>query len=427
MEVPLTGVFAFILLIPAILIGHKVFLHYAIFFMPFSAVSVFNFTASENTISYSLFFSLTYLISFLIFRLGVFNLLKVKFGVVGFVFIFYLFIIHFFLENNLSNDQFINEFSYFQLLYLIIGVLLTLSIAIDIYKHGYYVRVLNTIVFSMFIAGLVGLYQVLSFNYGLYYPVEYFNNSISPYAQGYSAVLGDGLKRISSVSTEPSIFAQWLVVCSSIFIFMKLLGTKLGVFTGIVLINNFFILVLSTSATAYIGIFILFGLILFTKLTLKKNLEFLVLIIAFTLLVFIFSAPYIAELILLKLSSYSFMERFSSIIFGWLAFLESPLVGSGWGVITVHSLIVGLLANTGLIGLIIFCYWMCREISMSIKFSVEKKALFNGQSVLFSVFILIILQVVTGFVYTYSFYWIIFGILVGQNLLAYSYRKQTRL
>ncbi|MDG6773619.1 hypothetical protein QCB45_04690 [Thiomicrorhabdus sp. ZW0627] len=425
MEVPITGLIAILLLFLALFIGHKALLVYAVFFMPFSAVAVINFTASENTISYPLFFSLAYLISFLIIKLRVVNVINYKFSLFGMFFILYLIVSNLFVPYVDPSNYYVNEFSYFQVVYLVIGVLLTISIGLDVYKYGFYKAILTTIAWSMLVVSLIGEYQFLSFTFDLYYPSEVFNNSVNPNAQGYTAVLENGMKRISSVSTEPSIFTQWLVVCFSLFIFMKIYGYKLGLFTNIVLINSFIVLMLSTSASAYLGLVSM--ALISVGLYVYKSRSVLLLGIVLFLTLFLVSAlaPFIFDLLVVKLESYSFIERFGSVAFGWEQFIESPLFGMGWGVVTVHSLLVGLLANSGIIGFMMFLYWTLREMVASIRFSKEKLVLLRAQSVLLSILVMMFLQVVTGFVYTYSFFWIILGVLVGENLLAKSYRVQT--
>ena len=424
MDVPITGLIAILLLLFALFVGHKVLLVYVVFFMPFSAVAVINFPESENTISYPLFFSLAYLASFLIIKLRVVNVLNYQFSLFGMFFILYLIVSYLFVPYVDPSNYYVNEFSYFQVAYLVIGVLLTISIGLDVYKYGFYKAILTTIVWSMLVVSLIGEYQFLSFNFDLYYPSEVFNNSVNPNAQGYTAVLENGIKRISSVSTEPSIFTQWLVVCFSLFIFMKIYGYKVGLFTNMVLINSFIVLMLSTSASAYVGLLSLVLISIGLYVHKSRSAMLLGVVLFLTLFLVAALAPFIFDLLLLKLDSYSFFERFGSITFGWEQFIESPLFGMGWGVITVHSLLVGLLANSGIVGFMMFLYWMLREMAASIRFSKEKMILIRAQSVLLSILVMMFLQAVTGFVYTYSFFWVILGILVGENLLAKSYKVQ---
>lgn len=425
MDIPITGVFATVLLLIALLFGHKAFLVYAVFFMPFSAVAVINFNEADKTISYPLFFSLAYLISFLLTNAKVFNLIGYRFSLLGVVFIFYLTVAQLFVPYVDSTNYYVNEFSYLQVLYIFIGVLLAVAIGFDVCKNLFYNTILITIIWSMLVVSLIGEYQFLSFHFDLIYPSEVFNNSINPNAQGFTAVLEDGVKRISSVSSEPSIFSQWLVVCFSLFVFMKVYGYKFGIFTSMVLINAFLVLMLSTSASAYIGLFFLALISLVLYFHKSNNLLWFGIVMFLSLFLFVALSAFVYDLMMFKVDSYSFVERFGSVVFGWDKFLESPLFGMGWGVITVHSLFVGLLANAGIIGFVMFLYWMIRELAVSIKFAEEKMILFRAQSVSLSIMVMMFLQILTGFVYPYSFFWIILGILVGENILAKSYRAQS--
>lgn len=425
MDVPITGLLAMFLLIIAFFIGHKAFLVYAVFFMPFSAVAVINFPVSENTISYSLFFALAYLASFLIIKLKFVNVINEKFSLFGMFFVLYLIVSYLFVPYIDSSSNFVNEVSYFQVIYILIGVLLMTSISLDVYKYGYYKVILITIIWSMLVVSLIGEYQLLSSKFDLYYPYEVFNNSVNPNAQGYSAVLDNGMKRISSVSTEPSIFTQWLVICFSIFIFMKIYGYKTGLYTDIVLVNVFVVLVMSTSASAYLGLLCLVVIAIGLYVYKSRDVMLFGVVLFLSMFLVIAMSPFIYDLLMIKIQSYSFNERFGSIVFGLDKFIQSPFFGMGWGTITVHSLLIGLMANSGIIGFIMFFYWLLREMALSMIYSKEKKILFCGQSLLLSILVLFLLQIATGFVYTYTFFWIIFGVLIGENLHAKSYRVQT--
>lgn len=424
MDVPVTGIIAMLLSILALFIGHRALLVCAVFFMPFSAVAVINFPGIDKTISYQLFFSLTYLMSFLILKTKFLEVLNYKFSLYGIFFVLYLIFVSLFAPHADFSSFYINKSSFFQVVYLIIGVLLTISIGLDVYKYRYYKLILTTITWSMLVASLIGEYQLLSFCFDWYYPSEIFNNSVNPSLQGYTAVYDNGMKRISSVSSEPSIFSQWLVICFSLFIFMRIYGYKIGIFTSIVLINGFLVLILSTSASAYLGIFIVAVMSVLLYVHKSRSIKLIggALLLSFFLISL--ALPFLFDFLMMKLESYSFIERFASLVFGWDKFLESPIFGMGWGVVTVHSLIISLLANSGALGFMIFSYWMLRETIISMKLSKEKIILLRAQSVLLAVLVMMFLQILTGFDYTYSFFWILLGLLVGENLLVRSCRAR---
>lgn len=410
MDIPFTGYFAIFILFFSLLFGRKSLLFLAVFFMPFSAVSVLNFSESKNSISYPLFFSIIYVVVTLFIRGGWVKILRLSFFHYGLFFLTYLFVCYFLYPSYDVQDFYINERSFFQLAYVLIGFFVSLSILIDVHKYCLFFILCKAILWSMFVVGLIGEYQLISYYAGWYYPSELFNNNINPFSNGYTAVLEGGIKRISSVSTEPSILSQWLVVCLSFFLFLNLYGFKINRFTYFVIVNSLVVLIASTSATAYLGVFMMLLFYFFGSF--KKSILnfFLSLLILFSIFL---SSQKLMVVVLDKINSYSFYERFGSVVFGWEQFINSPIIGMGIGVVTVHNLLVGLLANTGLIGTVIFLLWIASEIVKSLN---DKKLFSFKKPAAMSFILLLIIQLLTGFSYVYPFFWVFFGLLAAANL-----------
>lgn len=420
MTVPLTGWIAISLFFIGLLKGHRMFFYYALFFMPFSAVGVLNFPNSESTVSYPLFFWVAYLVSFLVLKMKLLDVLTLKSGVLGYILVLYLILSLLFTQNLTLESPFINKFSFSQLFYVFLGVLISISIAIEIRNARTVHIIFKPILLSIFIACLIGLYQKLAFNFGFFYPAEVFNNSLSVGAQGYTAILDGGVKRISSVSTEPSIFAQWLSVSLALLLFRFACNKdiKMTWFEVITIFMGVVTLLLSTSATAYIGLLLLITTFVFLVAGKKNWIYFSIFVVCSLFLFIVLNLSTISLILFDKIDSYSFIERFESVKFGFSVFQENILFGTVWGTVTVHSLIVGLLANAGMIGFTLFFIWLGSEFFKSIKLRGTKKQNLFGQSILLSFVLLLFFQLLTGFVYVYSFFWIMLGFLMGDNLLA---------
>lgn len=422
MEIPITGVLAFFIALGLFLFHQKYFLYAAVFFMPFSAVAVINFPLVEKSITYPLFFSILYLANFYIRNDWSDFLFKKRMmlGELFFLWCCFSSIVGYY--SDVFDIGYYNGISFSQLLYLWVGVSLTLTLPQQ--NDGASqpdLEIIKTIYYSVLVVCLIGLYQLFAYNFELPYPAFIFNNSVNPYDQGYAAFIGNGVKRISSVSTEPSIFASFLLVSFAMFYFFYISSSKRliswdarpGVILALVC------LVLSTSMTAYLGLLLVF----LSSFFLIKNNVYKAIIFLSSSFFGYFLFPYLENLVLSKLSSHSFVERSDSILKGLEYFLNAPVFGAGWGAVTVHSLPVGLLANVGLVGFVLFLIWVFTELKVSSEGMSKKKESGMGLGVTAAFLILFIIQVISGFSYVYSYFWIFFGLLINENLLISSMEK----
>lgn len=209
-----------------------------------------------------------------------------------------------------------------------------------------------------------GLFQWLLYLVRVPYPAAIFNNNASATAQGYTATLsGDELARISSVAVEPSIMAQSVLLALGCLVALRLkrdeyLFSKRVDFLFVVLCVA--VLVLSTSATAYLGLALMIGGILVVVIRRMRVATFAWLSTSIVLVVGLVSAlPQAGSIVDLvesqvvgKAESYSVRERAFTLRLAWEYFANSPVMGYGWGSATAHDLVMNVLANVGLVGLL---------------------------------------------------------------------------
>src|ERR1017187_7069674 len=92
---------------------------------------------------------------------------------------------------------------------------------------------------------------------GFNYPDFIFNTSLTASALGYKEALEDlGITRVSSVATEPSIFAQFSLIALVFAIFAVASGRAVisKFWDRAVLFVTLVVLLMTTSTTAYVGL-----------------------------------------------------------------------------------------------------------------------------------------------------------------------------
>lgn len=325
-------------------------------------------------------------------------------------------------------------------LYLLFGI--TFSISIYLYNdtNEKLIHSINLILASLLFVCLWGYMQFISNISGYEYPYEIFNNTSNELGQGYKQLLSNGLMRVSSVSTEPSIFAQFVISISTLVVFLRhyemnfLKRFKLN----ILIFLSVVVLVLSTSTTAYIGLLFLLGLYVLYLMYFSKRNKFASKIIIFslvTMVAILLSSNQIWRLfntiVIDKLLSGSGQERFMTIKYAFEYFLASPILGLGWGSVTSHDLLVKLLANTGVVGAALFLT------AISILVIGLYKILFKSQnshphseynlvlgySLWFSFLVTLLIQFLTGFIYYQGLIWFILGANLAIYRLIYNSTK----
>src|SRR5271167_3056649 len=144
-----------------------------------------------------------------------------------------------------------------QTVYLAYGVVLSIFIALRNSDLRRFKQTLRVFLVSSLFVSFWGFLQWFCYRSGLTYPSFLFNSSATESALGYLQEIGDlGVARVSSVTTEPSMLAQVMLVA--------LVFASFGMFGRRPLLSWFWdrfavvaivaILLLSTSSTAYLGL-----------------------------------------------------------------------------------------------------------------------------------------------------------------------------
>jgi len=263
-----------------------------------------------------------------------------------------------------------------------------------------------------------GILELFCFYAGFEYPAYIFNNSISKDAGGFNQILqidGDTTKRIASVTLEPSILVQVLILALPIylssFFSKKYIFNK--TFDLLFLISLLLYIPLTTSSTGILGLAFLIVIFLFQEIQTKKyiliSLSFFCLIITLSY-TFILDSIYLNTFVLDKAESYSAIERISTIIDGWNLFVKYPILGVGWGIVGSHDLIIKIASNSGIIGLSLFYLFLNSLIS---KLNKLKSYINNpklSKALILSVSTLIFCNLISGFSYPLGHLWFLFGL-----------------
>lgn len=249
--------------------------------------------------------------------------------------------------------------------YLFIWALVVLTMARYSRSQDDLVRLVKVIVASGIFVACWGVLQVGLPIFGIPYPHWIFNNSASPAALGYLQEIGStGVRRMASVTTEPSDLARFLLVTIALVLPFPLTGQSLygrlkdrgiiWLLTGAAL--------MTTSTTAYAGLVVLglLGVILsvrFRNFRIRRISRVVIILSVVAGLLYwkvSFLQDVYQQFILDKSQSYSFLQRVASVKAGLSAFSFSPMFGLGIGSVASYSSPVWLVGNAGVVGLIGF-------------------------------------------------------------------------
>src|SRR2546426_11533132 len=155
-----------------------------------------------------------------------------------------------------------------QALYLLLGILLTILVATKNTDPRGRLQTLRASAAAVAFVSVWGWFQWVCHQLGFVYPAEIFNNSITKSALGYDRVLEElGLLRVSSVAVEPSIFGQYLLTIVPLLLLSVTQRRTIWSpwFDKMALFLAFSALLISTSASAYVGLGIVLGLATYTS------------------------------------------------------------------------------------------------------------------------------------------------------------------
>ncbi len=304
-----------------------------------------------------------------------------------------------------------------QYLYLVFGAFFSINIGLIVDDKDF-ISILKTYTYSILFVMLWGLYELYCFYTDTEYLAHIFNNNIHESAKGYTEVLltaSEPVKRIASVTLEPSVLAQVLLVILPFYVYSCL--NKSYIFGRIpdwaILFSLLLYIPSTTSSTAILGLVFLFAL-LFYK-TYRKSNFFIYYILGVSCLLFLLaynlSDNIVYNLIITEKSETSSgIERISSIVDGWNTFTKYPLLGVGWGTVSSYDLIIKIAANCGLIGLALFTYFVYFLLKrLDFKIRLDSTHPFYKSTSL-SLSVLLFCSAVSGFSFYLGHLWFILGL-----------------
>lgn len=322
-----------------------------------------------------------------------------------------------------------------QSMYLVYGVLFAILVGFrncDVRQCVSSVRIF--VISSMFVS-CWGLFQLACFWLDIEYPTYIFNTNKSDYALGYIQELQDvGWKRISSVATEPSIFAACMLIALVFGLYAVVSRHPLISRTwdriAVCIIGG--ALLLSTSTTAYVGVVVvaLIYVLSLAYLRLFRRthaiaLSALIGALLATIILFSPAQNLVSSMIVDKAATTSGIEAITGYILAFHYFLQYPLLGVGWGTVTSRDLILKLLANTGIVGLLAFLAFvvtaMVRLLRVLRGVSANNPTMkWCSVSLLATFVVLLFVMMTSGFEYVYGQIWFVFGLAIAVPAMTYS-------
>lgn len=263
------------------------------------------------------------------------------------------------------SDKFFRSSLITQSLYLIPSILTFLYI-----KYLYKPSWDKWIIYGGLVFVIYGFYKWLGFLI-LGFDIDFLTNrtfgTLDEAQMGqYFVVAGTVMQRFQSLTGEPSMFAFTILPYFIFAIHKK---------ANIVIISVIGLSILvSTSTTAYLGLFIYLIYLLFYVKKDKKFMIYLLLILALLIMLYFIFYNYINDIvnmfILNKSDSGSANLRTGRIEYNlsYIAELDylHMLFGIGFGYIRAEDLFSTLLVNTGILGLLIFMYFYLKDFSLKV-------------------------------------------------------------
>jgi hypothetical protein len=335
------------------------------------------------------------------------------------------------LGDDSQTPLYLTSHNFTQLLYLVFGVVIAICVAHSNLRDEERQDTERTILLSAAFISMWGLFQFFCNLTGIPYPDFIFNNSASVSASGYLQTLDVGIGRVSSAAVEPSIFAESLVTLLPLtFPAWLRRGSVLSIPADRCCTVLFIVmLVLCTSSTAYLGLFLLalvaWPLLLRTgtmSMAKVSKFAFVAGVTAFAVTAVVVSSVSIARdvansVLLGKASSGSALERVMTVGLAFGYFQKYPILGIGWGSATCHDLIVNLLQSVGIIGAFTFvgamicilrACWRSLD-ALVLPMSLSRAAWFLGLAVF------LFTSIFVGFPMVFGNFWLIIGMAISTS------------
>ena len=319
-----------------------------------------------------------------------------------------------------------------QIFYLVYGVLLAILVAFRNSDLRQLIRSIRIFLISAIFVSIWGFVQFFCSLLSLTYPAFIFNTSATGSALGYLESLEDiGVARVSSVATEPSIFAGCMLI-ALVFALFAVTRKQPVISKGwdrFAVAIIFGALLISTSTIAYVGLVVVLILYLFSLFSLgvvsRKHISILLAVsgvLGLTVLLFSPARDIATSLVVGKGESYSGISRAYTVALAAQYFLQFPVLGLGWGSVTSHDLVFKLLSNTGILG-----FWAFSVFLISLFRRLWRSATTVGMGnpewrlwstcLLAAYLIVIFTNVTTGFDFVFEHLWFLLGLAMSVPLL----------
>ena len=260
-----------------------------------------------------------------------------------------------------------------QTIYLIVNVILAAALANLIVMGKDFMFAARAYLITSIFVIIMGIYQLLAHYGGFYYPYDVITNNPG-YSQQFDQQLL-GLKRYSSVFTEPSAAAHWLVGFIPFAIVVYLRGL-FGAWLLWVILIAAGCLVLATSTTGYAAAALLLGYVAIRSLARSAHgapvfsqravaLGFTVVVAAAVAIgwlwasgIFELVASVFDRAVITKLASESGERRLGGDAHALWLMIETGGLGVGWGGNKASSQLLRVASTTGLLGIVILGYFV---------------------------------------------------------------------
>lgn len=308
-----------------------------------------------------------------------------------------------------------------QYIYLLFGVVYTICIYIHNKEISNYTHTIKVYIWSVLFVMLWGGLELICFYRGITYPDFIFNNSISPSAGGFSGVLADETKRISSVALEPSILVQSVIIAGPFFLFGVI--RKVYVFNKWIDSFCFFLLVLfiirTTSTGGIIGLAVLFAMSFyyyFKQLSIARKLVLVtataIIVPVMMIIIYALFQEMIDQILFNKADTYSGLERLSAVLAAWENFKRHPLLGTGWGSAGSFDLFIKLLANCGIFGCLFFTLFIILVLFNQATNHAPPKPQMLKICITIAFVTLVIGNAINGFSFVTGYFWLVSGLAI---------------